>query len=262
MAAKMGKEWTRPKRILKKLNSAHYLQNTDKGNYYISTKAENTIGGNDWCKLNFVNSDSVAVSPGRPLNTEWDNLDFFIAKDESFMITATITGLAISYPKADVGWTSPRNLGKKINFGISGWGPYVTPDNKYLFYTTGTKPDYSDTGIFWVRVDKLIDSLKKTNNTPYLQKRLEDKVGYVNRKLDFTIPEDAFRDDDSETKFSYSAMINAGKPFPEWLDFDKISGTFSGTPAEPGEFTLIITAADKEDAKGFGVFNLSIKGNQ
>ena len=262
MAAKTGNGWGRPGRILKNLNSAHYLQVTDKGNFYVSSKSTNTAGGNDWCRLLFENSDSIAQSLGRPLNTELDNLDFFIAKDESFIITATITGLAICYPKADGGWTSPRTLGKKINFGISAWGPYVTPDNKYLFYTTGTKPDYSDTGIFWVRIDKLIDSLETTNSTPYLQIRLENKVGYVNRRLDFTIPEDAFRDDDGETKFTYSAMLNTGKPFPEWLDFNKISGTFSGTPAEPGEFTLIITAADKENAKGFGVFNISIKENQ
>ncbi len=86
MAVKKGKGWTRPQRILKNLNSAHYLQVTSKGNYYISSKSDNTIGGNDWCKLLFVNTDSVAQSFGRPVNTEWDNLDFYIAKDESFII--------------------------------------------------------------------------------------------------------------------------------------------------------------------------------
>jgi hypothetical protein len=199
MAVRNGKGWTRPQRILKNLNSAHYLQVTGKGNYYISSKSDNTIGGNDWCKLLFVNPDSIVLSLRRPVNTEWDNLDFYIAKDESFIISATITGLAISFPNANGGWTSPRNLGKDINFGLASWGPYVTPDKKYLFYTTGTKPDYSDTGIFWVKVDKLIDSLKNTNNLPYLQERMENQAGFVNRKVDFTIPEDAFFDDDVKT---------------------------------------------------------------
>lgn len=166
MAVKKGKGWTRPQRILKNLNSAHYLQVTGKGNHYISSKSDNTIGGNDWCKLLFVNTDTIVQSFGRPVNTERDNLDFYIAKDESFIITATITGLAISYPKANGGWTSPRNLGEDINFGLASWGPYVTSDKRYLFYSTGTKPDYSDTGIFWVRIDNLIDSLKNTNNVP------------------------------------------------------------------------------------------------
>ena len=33
---------------------------------------------------------------------------------------------------------------QEINFGKGMWGPYITADYKYLFYTTGTKPDYSD----------------------------------------------------------------------------------------------------------------------
>lgn len=259
MAVKKGKGWTRPQRILKNLNSAHYLQVTGKRNYYISSKSDNTTGGNDWCKLLTVNSDSVALSTGRPLNTEWDNLDFYVAKDESFIITANITGLAISYPKENGSWTSPRNLGPVINFGLASWGPYVTRDKKFLFYSTGTKPDYSDVGIFWVRIDKLIDSLKNTNNVPYLQKKLENVIGFVNRKVDFTIPEDAFLDDDGETTFSYSAALNTGQPLPGWLTFDKLTGKLYGSPSEPAEYTLLITAADKENAKGFGVFMLTIR---
>ena len=162
MSVKKGKAWSRPQRILKNLNSAHYLQISDKGSYYISSKAENNVGGNDWCKLIYTESDSVAVSLREPLNNELDNLDFFVAGDESYIIVAINSGLAISYPTTDGGWTLPVDLGPVINFGLASWGPYVTADNKYLFYTTGTKPDYSDTGIFWVRIDYLIDIMKNT----------------------------------------------------------------------------------------------------
>jgi hypothetical protein len=262
LAVKKGKVWNTPQRILKKLNSAHYLQTTNRGNYYISSKARNSIGGNDWCKLVYINSDSTALSLGRPINTEWDNLDFYVAKDESFLISTTISGLAISYPKADGGWTSPRNLGKHINFGLASWGPYVTPDKKYLFYTTGTKPDYSDTGIFWVRIDKLIDSLKKTNNVPYLQKKLENQVGILGHPVDFSIPEDAFFDDDGETTFSFSASLNTGQTIPEWLSFDKETRRFSGIPTETGEYTILLRSADKENATGLGLFKLIISEKQ
>ena len=258
MSVKKGEAWSMPQRILKNLNSAHYIQVTGKGNYFISSKSDYTSGGNDWCKLVERNTDSTAIGLGRPLNTDWDNLDFYIAKDESFIITATRSGLAISYPKVNGGWTSPRNLGEKINFGLASWGPFVTADHKYLFYTTGTKPDYSDTGIFWVRIDNLIDSLKNTNNVPYLQKRLENQVGFVNRKIAFTIPEDAFLDDDGETTFSYSAILNNGEPLPGWLTFDKLTGRFHGLPSEPAEYTVIVTAADMENAIGLGVFKLTI----
>ncbi len=259
MSVRKGKAWSSPKRILRNLNSAHYLQVTGKGNCFISSKSDNTCGGNDWCKLAESNTDSTAFGLGRPLNTEWDNLDFYIAKDESFLITARIDGLAISYPKTDGGWTSPRNLGEKINFGLASWGPFVTEDNKYLFYTTGTKPDYSDTGIFWVRIDNLIDSLNYTNNVPFLKERLENRAAFVNQEVDFTIPEEAFLDDDGETNFSFSANLNTGQPLPGWLTFDNLTGRFQGLPSEPAEYTVIVSAADKENAIGLGVFKLTIE---
>ncbi|MEI7501277.1 MAG: hypothetical protein WCK84_12630 [Bacteroidota bacterium] len=34
---------------------------------------------------------------------------------------------------------------------------WVTSDHKFLFYITGTKPDYYNTCIYWVRIDNLID---------------------------------------------------------------------------------------------------------
>ena len=259
MAVKKGKAWSRPQRILKNFNSAHYLQVTGKGNAYISSKSQNRIGGNDWCRLILENSDTVALSLGRPLNTEWDDLDFYIAGDESYILVATITGLAVSYPKPGGGWTSPRNLGKDINFGLASWGPFVTPDKKYLFYTTGTKPDYSDTGIFWVRVDNLIDSLEHTNNVPYLQRKLENQTGSAGHLIDFSIPGDSFLDDDGETRFTYSAMLNTGQALPSWLSFDCITGRFSGVTVEPAEYTILLIADDKHNASVPGLFKLTIR---
>ena len=76
------------------------------------------------------------------------------------MIVTNRPGLGISYRKNDGSWTNPVNFGPNIDFGLGSWGPYVTPDNKYLFYSTGTKPDYSDVSVYWVRIDGVIDSLK------------------------------------------------------------------------------------------------------
>ncbi len=153
-SVKKGNHWSAPQRMLKNLNSAHYLQVTGLGNYFISSVAEDGVGESDWCKLLISGADSMVHSLGKPLNTDKDNLDFFMARDESFIIIATGSGLAISYKKSDGEWTGPENMGKEINYGLGSWGPYVTADCKYLFYSTGTKPDYSDTGIYWVKFDK------------------------------------------------------------------------------------------------------------
>jgi hypothetical protein len=76
------------------------------------------------------------------------------------MIVSNRPALAVSFKKDDGSWTNPRIFGRKIDFGLGSWGPWVTPDNKYMFYSTGTKPDYSDVAVYWVRIDGVIDSIK------------------------------------------------------------------------------------------------------
>jgi len=159
---KNGSGWTVPKRILINLDSAHYYQATGKGKYYISSKSGTEAGLSDWCSIKIKGSDTIALSLGRPLNTSGENLDFFVSRDESFMIVTNHPGLAISYRNPDGSWTNPINFGPEINFGLGSWGPWVTPENKYLFYTTGTKQDYSDVNIYWIRIDGIIDSIKKS----------------------------------------------------------------------------------------------------
>jgi hypothetical protein len=258
LSVKKGQTWSAPKRYLTKIDSAHYLQATNKGNFYLSSRPKNTVGIGDWCKLSVTGSDTTAVGLGMPLNTAWDNLDFFVARDETFMILTTVAGLSISYPKKEGGWTNPRNMGTKINFGLAMWGPYVTTDNKYLFYTTGTKPDYSDVNVYWVRVDGLIDSLKHTNVPPYMKNKIKSQSGIVGQPFSFTIPDNAFFDEDGETTFTYSFSLNNGNPLPSWLVFDASTNTFYGTPTEAGDLRIIVTATDKGKGSGLGAFKLSV----
>jgi hypothetical protein len=166
ISVRNGRGWGNPKRILTKLDKAHYYQVTRTGNQFISSIAGNGAGLNDWCKVVITGADTTASSLGNPLNTGWENLDYFVSPDESYMIVTNRPTLAISYKKTDGSWTNPRVLGKKIDFGLGSWGPWVTPDNKYLFYSTGTKPDYSDVAVYWVRIDAVIDSMKQTNPAP------------------------------------------------------------------------------------------------
>jgi len=250
--------WSVPKRILSKLESAHYIQVTNKGNFYISSKPQNTIGAADWCKLKFAESDTITVGLGMPLNTAWDNLDFFVPRDESYMIITTPFGLSISYPKKDGGWTNPRNLGATINFGLGMWGTYVSSDNKYLFYSTGTKEDYSDVNVYWVCIDGLIDTLKHTNIPPYAKNKIENQKGIVGNLFNYTIPDNTFFDEDGRSTFTYAATLIDGSPFPSWLSFNALTKTFSGTPTEAGELRIIVTATDIGKASGIGVFKLLI----
>jgi hypothetical protein len=243
--------WSNPIRILTQLDKAHYYQVTKNGNQYISSIALNGTGLNDWCRVIIEGADTSAISLGRPLNTGGENLDFYVSRDESYMIVTNRPALGISYRKSDGTWTNPRNFGPKINFGLGSWGPWVTPDNKYLFYSTGTKPDYSDVYVYWVRIDGAIDSLKHTNLSPYIKSLIPNQTAVAGHPFTFTVPDNIFFDDDNNGALTYSAMLINMNPLPSWLRFDPGTKTFSGTPVEPGELTVRILVADSENATAY-----------
>ncbi len=261
ISVKRGHEWGNPKRILKALTRAHYCQVTRHGNYYISSNSGKGAGLNDWCSVIINATDSTALSLGRPLNTGGENLDFFISRDESFMIVTNRPQLGISYRKSDGNWTNPRNFGPKINFGLGSWGPWVTPDNKYLFYSTGTKPDYSDVYVYWVRIDGVIDSLKRTNLTPYIKSLIQNQFAVSGRPFNFTVPDNIFFDDDNTGPLVYSASLMNGDPLPSWINFNPETKTFSGTPVEAAEINIKVVAADKEKATAYCPVKIVITSN-
>ncbi|NVO20169.1 MAG: T9SS type A sorting domain-containing protein [Bacteroidetes bacterium] len=249
--------WTNPQRFLSNLNTAHYVQVTNNGNYYTSSIPDTGIGAKDWCRLDLNMPDSAAVSLGLPLNTTGDNLDFFVPKDESFMILSK-GGMKISYHKDDGNWTNPKSLGDLINFGSGNWGPYVSADNKYLFYTTGILPDYSDTYVYWVRIDSLMDSLRYTNYVPYLKNFIPQQYGYVGQQFTFTIPDSTFIDDDGNNTLTYSAKLTNGSPLPGWLSFDSITAAFSGKPNTIQSLNIRIKATDDAGAFIYTIFKIVV----
>ena len=261
ISIKNGTGWGNPKRILTQLDTAHYYQSTTNGNKYISSKPANGAGLSDWCKVSINGSDTTVLSLGRPLNTGGENQDFFISGDESFMIVTNRPALAISYRKNDGNWTNPRNFGPKINFGLGSWGPWVTPDNKYLFYTTGTKPDYSDVFVYWIRIDSAIDSLKNTNLSPYIKSLIKNQTAIAGQPFTFTIPDNIFFDEDSKVALTYSATLITGDPLPSWISFDPGTKTFSGTPLKPGELTIKVVVVDSENATAYCPVKIVITAN-
>jgi hypothetical protein len=153
----------------------HYLQITNSGTYYAAMKnAKGKIGKTDWSKIIINKTDTLITSLGAPLNTTNDNLDFYISKDESFIIFASDRAdivkygyfdLFVSFRKNDNSWTTPQNLGKVINDPAEvRWGPFVSSDKKYLFYSRTSKPDNSDACTYWIRIDNILDSLRKTTD--------------------------------------------------------------------------------------------------
>lgn len=256
-----GDNWTAPQRFLYGLNSAHYLQVTNSYNYYISSISNPTVGASDWCKININGIDTSALSLGTPVSTTGDNLDFYISPDETFIITTNPqpVGLTISYHKNDGSWSNPKSLGSVINFGLAMWGPYVSKDKKFLFYTTGTKMDYSDTHIYWVRIDSLIEKLKQTNFIPYLKNKIPNQTDSVGFEFNYSVPDTTFIDDDGNNTLTYSATLSNGNPLPAWLSFNSATRSFAGTPTTIGNHFIKVTATDSANASVSCIFTLKIQ---
>jgi hypothetical protein len=161
--------WNAPELFLEGDHALYNFMPTHSGTYYIGTSPDDADKQSGittaFATLTVLNGKQIVKSLGRPLNEDGYNGDFFVSPDESFMIVSANETkdyeceLQISFRKQDGTWTKPVSLGPKINDGLAHrWGQFVTPDDKYLFYSRGTSA--KDCAIYWVRFDTLLRQLK------------------------------------------------------------------------------------------------------
>lgn len=258
--------WSIPKRLLSTNLATHYFRETNLKHYYLSTTFPGT-SLRDICILSINRTDTIINNLGAPISTSSNEGDFFIARDESYIIHARSTppmagDLYISYKKADGTWTNSKSLGSQINLPNPSWeyGPFVTRDNKFLFFSRGeiAMPSYST---YWVKIDNVIDSLKYTNFVPYVRNQIKAGSIQVGRLFSFSLPADTFIDDDGNNTLTYSASLVDGSPLPVWLLFDPATQTFSGKPAAITSITVKVNASDQNKAAVSCTFSLNVHDN-
>ncbi|MGD1007977.1 MAG: putative Ig domain-containing protein [Ignavibacteriaceae bacterium] len=241
----------------------YYFQVTKSGNIYVGNT--NSIGGcgdYDVCQLDTIGHRISIKSLGPPINTSNNDAEFFVAKDESFIITsknesAKNRDLYLSYRKSDNTWTSPKALITSLSDSLAfRWGPYVTPDNKYLFYTRGTSSKTTYT--YWVRFDKLLDSLRYTDFAPYVKRPIESQTATKGILFNFIVPDSVFFDDDGNNTLTYSAALSNGKSLPGWLSFNSATRTFSGNPNKIETDSIKVTATDTAGASVSTEFRITV----
>jgi len=122
---------------------------TASGTCYAGSRATGDTSRHDMdiCALKMRPGDTTIRSLGAPINTTGFEGDFFVAKDESYIIVSTKetkdfeSELWISFHKMEGNWTPLVSLGDPINHGLAHrWGQYVSPDGKYLFFSLGHSP--------------------------------------------------------------------------------------------------------------------------
>jgi len=225
------------------------------------------ISSKDLGYLQINGTDTTIINLGAPINTNSNEGDFFIARDESYIIHARSTppmagDLYISYKKADGNWTNSKSLGSAINLPNPSWeyGPFVTQDNKYLFFSRGgsAMPSYFT---YWVKIDNIIDSLRHTNFVPYLKNQIPNQTDTVGHLFNYSFPDSTFIDDDGNSTLTYTATLYDNSPLPSWLTFNPGTRTFSGTPTAVGSLSIKVTATDTANASVSCFFTLNIENS-
>jgi len=76
----------------------------------------------------------------------------------------------------------------------------------------------------------------------------------------FTVPVDTFTDVDNGDALTYSVTLADGVALPDWLTFDAVTQTFSGTPSneDVGSFNVQVTATDVGGLSASSTFALNV----
>ncbi len=154
--------WSSIQRLNTSINNSldqYYSSFTNKGELYFASKDTSASAPRyafDIYKSNWADGDfEKPVKLSERINTPRYEADVFVAPDESYLIFCSIRreglgkgDLYISFKDDEGRWTEAQNMGSVINSEEHELCPYVTPDGKYLFYT-------SNQDIYWVDIEIL-----------------------------------------------------------------------------------------------------------
>ncbi len=147
VADKMGTGWSTPRDVGVSINGAEggvgFPAATSNGTLYFMADLPDSIGGLDIYRAVRVGDQfAKPENLGRAINSEYTELDAYTAPDESYIVFSSnrpgglgAADLYVSRRK-DGAWTPPQNLGPMINSAGFECCPSVSPDGKYLYYTT------------------------------------------------------------------------------------------------------------------------------
>jgi len=159
--------WTEPVMLGRSINTEKYYENypsvTREGTIYYMSRREVGVGSIVWRSRNIDGYYAEAENVDRPVNSETVEADPFVAPDESYLIIGQKKDggfgqydLYVYFQKVDGTWSNPINMGENVNSPEYEIRPYVTPDGKYLFFTSNR----SKKGRIWWVDANIIEDLK------------------------------------------------------------------------------------------------------
>jgi hypothetical protein len=146
-------QWSQPVHV-KELNSPedeYYISFTRKGDACFASSRKGGYGEEDIYFSEYQNN--IFLEPrnmGSTINTSQSEYDPFITANGAALIF-TSSGRRGSLGKADLywsvkttnGWREPDHFNEAINTSSRDYCPYISPDNKYIFYSSGGDIKYT-----------------------------------------------------------------------------------------------------------------------
>ncbi len=156
-------QWGEPEKLAYPINTEYFdvwPSITRDGVLYFFSNREGGIGRADIYRSVPENGKYLSVENlGPKINAAGVDHDPCISADGSFLIFSSDRkgslgrdDLFVAFELEDGEWTDPINLGERINSEASENRPILTPDEKYLFFTS-TRNGNLD--IFWVSVETI-----------------------------------------------------------------------------------------------------------
>lgn len=173
-----GTTWTSPVRLINPVNtdategSACVTRN---GTLYFKSLRGGGIGGSVLYSAKLIdNAYPLVENLGNTIKTGAGETEPYMSSDESYLIFISPTraggyggwDLWVCFRNKDNSWSVPVNMGANINTANDEYGPRVTQDGKYLFFTREERGKTMD--IYWVssnilnrlKPNDIIDSIK------------------------------------------------------------------------------------------------------
>ena len=244
---KVNSNWRFPKKIETPLSSTSREANasmTYDGTIYFSSNRN--CQGNENCYAadlyysKLVDNEYKNVQEIAELNSSEDEESVFISPKEDYLLfcrytdNETFMDLYISYRNSNNSWTEPQMLDSTINSKDWDRRPFVSIDNKFLFFTRleiGEK-GLTESDIYWVNTSKVFK--------PFVYNPLSDTILQVGEQFELSIPLDYFKDIDDK-----QLILSSNENEFDWLEFDPKKMKVSGLPTLDGDFELIFTAVDQ-----------------
>jgi hypothetical protein len=159
-----GQGWSEPEIMPSPVSSPqqdYTAQISTLGNLWTCSWRTGGLGGCDVWRVSYADGQFTEATNIRSANATANDCSPMPGPNEDYVVFNSDRpggfgggDLYICFANGQGGWATPRNLGPIINSGRSEWGPYLSADHKYLFFsrddTTG------DSSLYWVRAEAFL----------------------------------------------------------------------------------------------------------